>query len=129
MKIKTKDGFKKRFPDIVICNTREVISIIELKYLPRAEPKFKKDIESLALISRKRRQISISNNRFRGQIADNKEYKLSENILFVWAGVHSEPKTELNSLYSHGYKSLADCFIQLHAETREDNEPVIYTLE
>lgn len=27
-----------RFPDIVICNTREVIGIVEVKYLPRAKP-------------------------------------------------------------------------------------------
>src|SRR5574339_1190948 len=33
-----------RFPDIVICNTREVIGIIELKYQPRGKPSWQKDL-------------------------------------------------------------------------------------
>ena len=106
MMIKTQNGIKRVIPDIVICNTKEVISIIELKYLPRGQPKFRKDIESLALISKKRKQISISNSRFRGTETDSKAYKLSNNILFVWAGIHAQLKQEITSLYSSGQKSL-----------------------
>ncbi len=129
MKIKTQNGEKRLFPDIVICNTKEVISVIELKYLPRAQPKFKKDVESLALISKKRKQISISNTRFRGTEADNREYTLSNNILFVWASIHAQPKEEITSLFSSDHKSLDNTFIQLHAETRHNNKPEIYTIE
>lgn len=129
MSIKTQNGVKRLIPDIVICNTKEVISVIELKYLPRGQPKFNKDIESLALISKKRKQISISNSRFRGTEKDNKKYPLSKNILFVWASIHAQPKHEINNLYSTGYKSLDDTFLQLHAETRHNAKPEVYTIE
>jgi len=36
----------KLIPDIVVCNTRAVISVIELKYLPRAQPKHSQDIKT-----------------------------------------------------------------------------------
>lgn len=127
--IKTRNGVKKLIPDIVVCNTSEVISVIELKYLPRGQPRFAKDIESLALIAQKRKQISISNSRFRGAEADSRRYSLSNNILFVWAGIHAQPKQEIAGLYSTGYKTLANSFVQLHAETRHNDKPKIYTIE
>jgi len=70
MRIKTQNGIKKVIPDIVICSKKEVICIIELKYLPKGHPKYEKDIETLALISKKRKQLSISNSRFRGTEVD-----------------------------------------------------------
>ena len=129
MKVKTKNGIKRIIPDIVICNTKEVIAVIELKYLPRGQPKFKKDIESLALISQKRKQISVSNSRFRGTEKDNKEYPLSKYMLFVWASIHAKPKQEITETFSNGHKSLNDSFFQLHAETKHNDEPEIYTIE
>ena len=60
---------------------------------------------------------------------DSNEYKLSNNILFVWACIHAQPKQEINYLYSAGHSSLNDAFVQLHAETRHDDKPVIYTIE
>ncbi|MBN4078549.1 hypothetical protein JYT96_00920 [Gammaproteobacteria bacterium AH-315-C21] len=89
--IKTNEGHKKIIPDIVVCNTKEVISVIELKYLPRAQPKYKKDVESLSLIAENRCQLEIANNRFRGVEKDAIKYSLSKNILFVWAGVCRHP--------------------------------------
>ena len=129
MRVKTRGEIKKLIPDIVICNKKEVICIIELKYIPRGQPQYQKDIESLALISQKRNQISISNKRYRGTIKDGKEYSLSENLLFVWAGIHAKPKSEIVKLYSHKYKSLTGDFIQLHAETNENSVPSIYSYE
>ena len=129
MRIKTINGIKKVIPDIVICSKKEVICIIELKYSPKGRPKFEKDVETLALISKKRKQLSISNSRFRGTEVDSHEYKLSHNILFVWACIHAQPKEEINSLFSTGHRSLNDTFVQLHAETRYDDEPVVYTIE
>jgi hypothetical protein len=129
MKVKTVNGDKKLIPDIVICNTKEVITVIELKYLPRGQPKYVKDVESLALIAQKRKQIKITNSRFRGAEADSRNYSLSNNMLFVWASIHAQLKQEITSLYSSGYKSLANSFMQLHAETRRDDKPEIYTFE
>lgn len=129
MKVKTQSGIKRIIPDIVICNTKEVIAVIELKYLPRGQPKFKKDVESLALISQKRKQISISNSRFRGTEKDSKEYSLSKNMLFIWASIHAKPKQEITTLFSKGHESLSNAFIQLHAETKHDGKPEVYTIE
>ena len=129
MRIWARGGYNKVYPDIVICSKKEVISVIELKYLPRAQPKYEKDIDTMALISRKRKQVSISNSRFRGSEVDSRDYTLSNNILFVWAGIHATPKKEITRLYSSKYKSLDGCFVQLHAETQHDDKPIIYHYE
>jgi len=122
---KVKGEVKVLYPDIVICNTKEVICVIELKYLPRGRPQYKKDIQSLALISKYRRQILIKNERFRGVEKDSKPYTLSDNVLFVWASIHDGSKSEVEHLYSHGYKSLDGCYLQLHAETEIGAKPKI----
>src|SRR5438105_1802416 len=45
------DGDVVLLPDIVICNSRQVIGVIELKYQPRVSPSHKKDIASLARLA------------------------------------------------------------------------------
>lgn len=124
MSLRTKQGLKRLVPDIVVCNSKEVISVIELKYLPRTQPKYKKDIESLALIAQNRQQIAIANGRFRGAEKDANKYALSKNILFVWAGVHAKEKTD-GELYSVDYKQLDGCYLQLHAITESNSRPRI----
>ncbi len=128
MSIKINDNVIRLMPDLVICNTREVIGIIELKYTPRGQPNYKKDINSLSKIAKYRRDITISNERFRGQVIDEKEYNLSKDILFVWAGVHAMPRSDqmADSLYAAGHKELKGCFIELHAETNKNLTPKIY---
>ena len=126
MTIQTKNGKRKIYPDIVVCNTKQVISVIELKYLPRTNPRYKKDLKKLALIAKKRNKISIANVRFLGTEKDSKEYTLSSNILFVWAGIHKKQKQTDNFLYSNGYKSLENCYLQLHAETELNSKPKIF---
>ncbi len=126
LSIKMKDGFKKLVPDIVVCNRREVISVVELKYLPRAQPKFKKDIETLSLIANNRDQLEISNSRFRGVEKDGNKYSLSKNILFVWAGVHAKEKKPSGALYSSNIEALDGCYLELHAETKINSKPRVY---
>ena len=131
MTIKTNGRTGKIFPDLVICSTRDVIGVIELKYLPRATPNYKKDIKSLSTIAKHREHITISNERFRGRAVDEKIYGLSKSILFVWAGVHAGGNSITSnqiyeSLYSTGYKELEGCFIELHAETNKNSAPRIY---
>jgi hypothetical protein len=99
--------------------------VIEVKYLPRTNPKYKKDIQKLALIAKARNKISIANVRFRGTEKDSREYTLSKNILFVWAGIHSKQQPTENILYSNGYKSLENCYLELHAETELNSNPKI----
>lgn len=122
---KVRGEVKKLYPDLVICNTKEVICVIELKYLPRGRPKYKKDIESLSLVAKNRRKISIANDRFRGIEKDSMPYSLSDNVLFVWASIHDGSKSEGAQLYSKGYKSLDGCYLQLHAETGDGSMPKV----
>lgn len=122
--IRSRSGIKRIIPDIVICNTREVIAVVELKYLPRAQPRYQKDIESLATIARNRKRIAVSNDRFRGSEQDATVYSLSKNILFVWAGVHAEEESE--AVFSAGKRSLRDCYLQLHAVTQKDGTPKVF---
>jgi hypothetical protein len=127
--IETKTGIKIVFPDLVICNTKEVIGVIELKYQPRAKPNYMKDIATLSSIAKHRKNISISNQRFRGQPIDETIYSLSKNILFVWAGVHASINSINKNdapLYSARYNKLQGCFLELHAETRTNSLPKIY---
>ena len=126
MTIQTPKGKKKIYPDIVVCNTKQVISVIELKYLPRTNPSYERDIKKLALIAKNRKQISIANVRFRGTEKDSRQYTLSSSILFVWAGIHKQLKQTNKILYSKGYKSLEKCYLQLHAETELISNPKIY---
>jgi hypothetical protein len=119
-------GRKIILPDIVVCNSKEVISVIELKYLPRGHPKYKKDINNLALIADNRDQILIANERFRGSEKDSTQYSLSKHILFVWAGVHTKEKSEPCILYSSAHKSLDGCYLQLHAVTGVNSTPDVY---
>ena len=126
MTVKTRNINKKVIPDIIICNTKEVIAVIELKYLPRAQPKHDKDLKSLAFISNNRHKITVSNKRFRGDAKARTEYSLSNNMLFVWASVHAKEKLKTDKLYSSKHKSLNDCCIELHAETEDSLKPNVY---
>lgn len=125
-----RNGLKRKiYPDIVVCSTKEVISIIELKYQPKAKPKYSKDIRSLDFIARNRKSISIANDRYSGPIGEAKKYNLSEQILFVWAGIHKESNNDQDYMFNDGYSHLSDCFLQLHAATNNYLNPDIYYYE
>ena len=117
---------KRVIPDIIICSPQKVIAVIELKYLPRGQPNYKKDIETLALISRYKHKIQISNGRFRGDNKKRTEYEFSSKVLFIMASVHAKEKIKTNSSYSDGNKYLKGCYIELHAETVQGKSPLIY---
>jgi hypothetical protein len=127
--INTNKESRRVYPDLLICHTKEVIAVIELKYQPRVKPNYKKDVATLSNIARYRKSISISNQRFRGKPIDERIYSLSKHILFVWAGIHRDIGLFANDnepLYSKGYHVLKNCFIELHAETSKTSSPNIY---
>ena len=126
MKIKINGNIKKVIPDIIICSPQKVIAVIELKYLPRGQPKYEKDLETLALISKHRNKIKVTNKRFRGENKQRTEYDLSSNMLFVWASVHAEVKKQTHIPYSHSKNYLKDCYLELHAETADNKKPHVY---
>lgn len=109
-----------RYPDLVICNSKEVIGIIELKYQPRAQPKWHKDVDTFHFLARHRETISISNTRFRGIVADARLYSLAKDVLYVWAGVHAPCDLRLSEYVD---PILAPYFMELHAETQPSCAP------
>ena len=124
--IKTPASSQRVYPDIAICNTKEVIAIIELKYQPRAQPTYEKDIANLNLLSRYRNKLKLSNTRFRGTESDAREYPFSSKMLFVWAGIHGKLKQEQKYTYCRGMRYLGKGYVELHAETDHDGPPRIY---
>ena len=127
----TENGTRRRlYPDIVICNTQTVIAVVELKYQPRVNPSFAKDLESLRSISRHRDQLTVENSRFRGTKRDPRTYAFADSMLFVWAGVHQRTTpsyaTQDVPLLADGIPELEHCFMELHAETDERNAPHVF---
>ena len=125
-------GVERRlYPDVVIGNTRTAIAVVELKYLPRAQMQFAKDLESMRIISQYRGDLAVENDRFRGTRRDPKSYPFANSVLFVWAGVHRPGRTSYESpevpVFSANHKELAGCFLQLHAETHARDAPRVFT--
>ena len=112
-----------------MCNSREVIAIVELKYLPRTIPKYAKDVDSLDLLSQHRSELMVSNVRFHGEEQDSREYPFSKNMLFIWAGVHRHGASDHYESYASEMKYLDGCYLQLHAETRDGQAPEVFWLE
>jgi hypothetical protein len=129
MTIRNRNEVKRIYPDIVVCNSRQVIAVVELKYLPRTVPRYKKDIDNLDFIAKHRSAISISNQRFRGHKTDDRDYELSKQILFVWAGVHAAHRDGDGHLFAEGYNQLKDCYLQLHAATHVNQDSDVYYFE
>lgn len=109
-----------RMPDLVICNSTEIIGIVEIKYQPRVKPNYKKDLETLAWIAENGSNIAITNYRFRGSIADAHAYKMSKYVVFAWAGVHRD-----ESLSLPVPENIKENFLALHAVTRKNGNPEI----
>lgn len=109
-----------RVPDLVICNSTEIIGVMEIKYGPRVKPSYKKDLETLTWIAQHGSEIAIANYRFRGNIVDAHAYKMSKSVVFAWAGVHRDEDFSLPIP-----ESIKENFLALHAVTRKDGDPEI----
>jgi hypothetical protein len=108
------EGGATRFPDLVVCNTKEVIGIIELKYGPRVLPDWEKDLATFKWIAEQRGSITVCNSRYRGEEVDGRPYPLSDEVLFVWAGIHASSNSDLAE---HVEPSLRSMFMELHEHT------------
>lgn len=112
---------KTQYPDIVICNTRQVIGIIELKYKPRTRAGWRKDLDKIRAIADCKTRITISHDRYRGTARCANPYRLAKTVLYVWAGVHAESALDLAGYVG----TLAPHFLALHAETVDGQPPRI----
>jgi hypothetical protein len=120
-----KESAKAYIPDFVICNSRQVISIIEIKYQPRVKPDYVKDIATLAEIAKRRGKVELRNERHLGGVP--KTFDMAEQVLFVWAGVHLAIKPANKASFADGIELLRDCYFELHAATEIDQPPHVYS--
>lgn len=108
-------------PDIVVCNSQEVICVVELKYTPRGKAQTAKDMRSIGAIAADK-EIEISVERYRGPAIRLKPYHISETTLFTWAGVHSGTG-EKSEIWTTDDRFAKHYYLELHALTRKDELP------
>ena len=121
----TDTAIPKLFPDLIVCNSRSVIAVIELKYTPRMNPQFKKDLRTLNWLATNKSTLYVENTRYLGQNKRQHRYVLADHVLFGWASVHKfqNPHRDARNLASD-YPALSNCFVELHAETKADSDPI-----
>ena len=112
---------KLLYPDVVICNSRQIIGVVELKYLPRARPKFQKDIETLSQIAQNSQQVTVACHRYLGNRSNEKNYTLAKDAVLCWAGVYTGSTVEIERPSEISQKQ----FLLLHARTQENAPPKI----
>lgn len=60
------DQGQRIHPDLLVCNSREVIGAIELKYQPNLPPRYVKDFTTLDALAESCTSIRLENKRYRG---------------------------------------------------------------
>lgn len=94
-RINISTGDSPRYPDIVICNTRNIIGVVEIKYAPRARPDYEKDLETLDLLLQHGSAITLSNDRYRGELEVHRSFSLAPDPVLCWAGVYAYPEQSI----------------------------------
>jgi len=108
-------------PDLLICNAREIIGVVELKYQPNKRPKYGKDFATFESLAEHGREIEIDNRRYRGPAFGGGPFALSADALFVWAGVYRGPARTIPE--STPERILLQELLVLHAATRANESP------
>lgn len=112
-----------RSPDVVICHTRSIIGVVELKYLPRVRPEYEKDLSTLQWFAKSGGEVALSNERYLGVGAQTiKKFSLASDAVLCWAGVYRAPRAEVEA---HA-ESLGRRFYCLHAITSPNEVPVLH---
>lgn len=113
------------YPDIVICHTRRIIGIVELKYQPKmSKPSATKDFATLRWFAEHPGDVTIANDRYLGPEAP-KHYSLAPDAILCWAGVYRGGKVaELPPLTAAASRCLV-----LHAVTSAAANPTIHPSE
>jgi hypothetical protein len=116
-----------RYPDVVVCNTKQIIGIIEFKYAPRirANTIAKKDIATLEFAAREASRLTLSNDRYLGPKARKKSYPLADDAVLCWAGVYKGDVIDLRGAIN---KQVLPHFLQLNALTIAGEAPHVVFL-
>lgn len=109
-----------RHPDIVICNTKQIVGIVEIKYVPRGRPSYFKDLETLRQAVEESTELRLSNDRYRGIATNSKPYTLARDAVLCWAGVYAGEEIRIHC--SVKSRSLRAHLLQLSALTAKDKK-------
>lgn len=109
------------YPDIVICNSRIIIGVVEIKYQPRVRPRYAKDLNTLAWVLDNANEIHLSNDRYRGERETSSQYRLAPDAVLCWGGVYTAPQAEIQLPESHPINSRV---MVLHALTQAGRRAV-----
>lgn len=113
-----------RYPDIVICNSRNIIGVVEIKYQPRARPDYEKDLETLDLLLQHGSSIVLSNDRYRGEREVSQSFSLAPDAVLCWAGVYASPE---QSIQHQMGLAINHHVMALHALTRVGSTAKVVT--
>jgi hypothetical protein len=108
-------------PDVVICNAREAICFLELKYVPRSKPATAKDMQSFSSIACAE-GITVRLDRYRGPVLPPMSFNVSKTVLFAWAAIHGG-KTEPSEIWSTEPGFDGHVFLEMHAATIQGQNP------
>lgn len=114
-----------RYPDIVICNTKQIIGVVELKYLPRTRPKYEKDLQTLDWMLMHSEELCVSNDRYQGDKdkAEVKRFELADDAVLCWAGVYASPKHDIKISEKDAFNKR---LMVLHAITCKGKSPELF---
>ena len=110
-------------PDLLICNSRSIIGVVELKYLPKVKPTFEKDFITFEKLAAHGTNIEILNRRYRGPDQGGGQYAMNTNPMYVWAGVYRGPIRQIPAWCPENFQP--NQLLVLHAATKLDSEPEI----
>ena len=113
-----------KIPDLLICNQRSIIGMVELKYKPRGRVDYRKDLETLLALSEQRLEFSVSNARYLGPKKVGKVFSLAPNAVLCWAAVYRGKRVADESFLR---AEAREEFLALHALTSEEHEAFICT--
>lgn len=108
-----------RYPDLVICNTKSIIGVVEFKYTPCGIPRLGKDIKTLEMLAKAKEGVEISNDRFRGKTNTLHRYAVSPDAVLCWAGVYAGEGLVLPA------DRLGRQFLRLDARTAHGSDAVL----
>lgn len=113
-------------PDLLICNVRAIIGVVELKYLPKMRPKYDKDFATFESLAAHGAGIEIDNRRYRGPEGGGGRFSLSPDPMYVWAGVYKSPIRQVPAWRPKNFDM--GQLLVLHAATNVDSEPEVVSV-
>jgi len=109
-------------PDLLICNSRSIIGVVELKYQPRMRPQYEKDFATFKSLAAEGANIRIENRYFRGPDSGGGRFALSADPMYVWAGVYRGPVRDIPGIETDIDPGQ---LLVLHAATNAESAPKI----